>query len=392
MRLPRGTASRGDATGLTREQVLAYRAGVSDLTVRLDDPVGCAVLDTGVQDTPSGVGAARALLCRVIPDSRGLLRRLATDDRLAVMHSVRGTMHLHRVADAGLLAAALRPGDAAELAVSQHGTFFAELQGQGMSPGEAFDNVASAMGTVMADGEPRTKGELSGAVTPLVDGRLPRWCEGCGVAHIHDGLFRYATLTAMLALVPGSDGARFRRLPAPVSVPDRENARRVLVRRFLRACGPAGPPQLAAWLGVSMTTAGDMWRLAAPGAVAVDVAGKLGWMHRDDIAVAVAAPRPPRLRLLPPYDPVTEIADREFTIPDPGDRKLVWRAAGNPGVLLCRGEFAGVWRARTMARRLVVTVRPFGDLGAAEVDAAVADAEAMADLAGLAGARVRLTR
>jgi hypothetical protein len=149
---------------------------------------------------------------------------------------------------------------------------------------------------------------------------------------------------------------------------------------------------LAAWLGVSTTAARDMWRLVAPDAVVVDAAGTKGWMHRDDIAVAVAAPRPPRLRLLAPYDPVTEIADREFTVPDPGHRKLVWRAAANPGVLLRRGEFAGVWRARTMTRRLVVTVQPFGDLDAAEVDAAVADAEAMADLAGLAGARVRLTR
>jgi len=371
--------------------VLAYRAAVSDLTVRLDDPVGCAALDTGVQDTPAGVGAVKALLCRVAPGSRDVLRRLAADDRVAVMHSVRGTMHLHRVADAGLLAAALRPADASELAVSQQGTFFAELQEQGMSPGEALDDVATAMGTVMADGEPRAKGELSGAVTPLVDRRLPRWCEGCGVAHVHDGLFRYATLTAMLSLIPGDDGARFRRLPAPVSVPDREAAQRVLVRRFLRACGPAGPPQLAAWLGASTAAAREMWRLVLPDAVAVDVAGRLGWMHRDDVAVAAAAPRPPRLRLLPPYDPVTEIADRELTVPDPGDRKLVWRAAANPGVLLCRGEFAGVWRARTMARRLVVTVRPFGDLAPAEVDAAVTDAETMADFAGLAGARVRLT-
>lgn len=133
-----------------------------------------------------------------------------------------------------------------------------------------------------------------------------------------------------------------------------------------------------------------MWRLVAPDVVAVDAAGKLGWMHRDDISVAVAAPRPPRLRLLAPYDPITEIADRELIVPDPGDRKLVWRAATNPGVLLRRGECAGVWRAQTVVRRLVVTVRPFGDLSAAEVDAAVADAEAMADLAGLAGARVRL--
>ncbi len=379
---------------MTREQVLAYRAAVSDLTVRVADPADCAVLDTGVQDTPFGVGASRALLCRVAPDSREVLRRLADEGRLAVMHSVRGTMHLHRVADAGLLAAALRPGDAAELAVSQQGTFFAELRRQGMSAGEALDEVAVAIGTVMADGEPRTKGELSSAVTPLVDRRLPRWCDGCGVLHVHDGLFRYATLSALLALVPGSDGARFRRLPGPVSVPGRQDARRVLVRRFLRACGPAGPPQLAAWLGVSISTARDMWRLVVPDAdaVAVDAAGKLGWMHRNDIPVAVAAPRPPRLRLIPPYDPITEIADREFTIPDPGDRKLVWRAAANPGVLLRRGECAGVWRAQAMARRLVVTVRPFGDLGAAEVDAAVADAEAMADLVGLAGARVRLTR
>lgn len=375
---------------LRRVDVLAYRSAVSDLTAQRDDPADCAVLDTGVQDTPPGATASRALLARVRERSRESVGRLAGDERFAVLHSVRGTMHLHRVADAGLLAAGLRPVDADELAVSQQGPYFLRLRDEGMTPGEAFDDVVAAMRSVMTDGRSRTKGELSGAVTSLVDGRLRAWCGGCGVEHVHDGLFRYATLGTGLAVVVGKDGARFRRLPSAVAVVGRDQARRVLLRRFLRACGPVGPARFAAWLGVAVAAAREVWRGVEPELVAVEVAGWTGWMHQDDVEAVGTAPRPPRLRLLPPYDPLTEIVDREFAVPDPAERKRIWRASANPGVVLRRGEFAGLWRQRTVARRLVVTVQPFEDLSGAEVDAAVADAEAMAELAGLSGARVRL--
>jgi hypothetical protein len=375
---------------LTRGQVLGYRAAVSDLTVRRDDPVRCAVLDTGVQDTPPGTTASPALLVRVCPESRETVRRVAWDGRLTVLHSLRGTLHLHRAADAGLLAAGLRPVDVDDVAVSRQGRYFIELQRRGVTPGEALDDVASAMRSVMADGQLRTKGELSGAVTSLVDGRLPYWCAGCGVAHVHDGLFRYATLAAGLAVVPAAGGTRFRALRAGPVV-DRGQARRVLLRRFLRACGPCGPSQLAAWLGVATVAARKMWRVIEPELVAVEVAGSpAGWMHRDDVGKVAAASPPPRLRLLPPYDPLTETADRDFVVPDPAYRKRVWRASANPGVVLRRGEVAGVWRRRTVSRSLVVTVEPFDGFSGTDLEAAVADAGAMADLAGLDGARVRL--
>ena len=372
-------------TRLSRAQVLAYRAAVSDLARRRTDPAECRALETGAQDTPPGATAPRALLARVEPASQRAVRELATDDRLAVAHSVRGTMHLHRVADLGLYAAALRPERAAEIAAHQQGQFFADLERAGISPGEAFDEVAAAMREAMVDGRPRTKGELSTAVRQVVDQRLRPWCEGCGVDHVHDGLFRYAMLPAGLTVVPSDDPSMFRFHPLGTELPQvaPDVARREITRRFLRACGPARHGQLAAWLGIAPAAARAMWRLIESVVSPVEVEGARWFAHVDDLEFIQNPPEPPRLRLLPPYDPLTEVAVRELVAPDAAQRKRIWRAVANPGVILRRGEFAGVWRQRTVRHRLVVTLEPFAPLDPPDLAAAGEDADAMAQLAGL---------
>ena len=373
---------------LTRGQVLAYRAAVSDLTRRVDTPENCRALATGVQDTPPGTTAARALLARTGPGGHEAVRAVPGT---AVVHSMRATMHLHRTADLGLYAAALRPGDAAEIAVPQQGLFFQELQAEGVTPGEALDQVAAAMREVMRDGVPRTKGELSGAVRPLVDTRLRPWCGGCGIDHVHDGLFRYATLPAGLAVVPSDDSSMFRFHLVQDGVPEvaGETARRELIRRFLHACGPARYGQLAAWLALSPAAGRAMWRLLESELAPVEVDGVVRFVHGDDLERVANPPEPPRLRLVPPYDPLLEIVDRELVVPDPARRRRIWRAVANPGVILRYGECAGVWRHRTVRHRLVVTTEPFEPLAMADLTVVTRDAEALARLAGLGGAEVR---
>jgi len=67
---------------------------------------------------------------------------------LALVHSLRGAMHVHRARDLGLLTAALRPDDAGD--------------------GDAVDQVAEAMAAAMGGTETRTKGELSAQLTQLL--------------------------------------------------------------------------------------------------------------------------------------------------------------------------------------------------------------------------------
>ncbi|MEV0719440.1 crosslink repair DNA glycosylase YcaQ family protein, partial [Asanoa sp. NPDC050611] len=303
---------------LTDAQVRAHRVATI-----------AGALDTGFQDTPPGTTGARAARLRGI-DPAGL----------ALVHSIRGAMHLHRPASLAALAAALRPEDGADLRRQQFGPFFAELP---VSIGAALDEVAGAMAGVLADGARRSKGELSTALQSVVDPRLRPWCPGCAAHHVHDALFRLASLPAGLRLLPNGDGsADFVAASLGSAAPSPEAARRELVRCFLRNAGPTNRDGLAAWLALSPAAARRWWALAE--VVPVDVAGRKLFMHPDDLAAALAAPPAGGTFLLPPYDPVLELADRQLLVPDPAHRKQTWRATANPGVVRQARPAAGAGR------------------------------------------------
>ena len=365
---------------LSRSAALAYRAAVHDITRPATSVEACAVLDIGVQDTPPGTTAGRALAARLPAGAE-----VDLPGSLALVHSMRGTMHLHRVADLRLLATALRPDDAADLLRQTYGTFFVDAAAAGVPVGEAFDEVADKMAGVMADGEPRSKGELSSALNEVVDERLRPWCAGCGAAHVHDGLFRLASLPAGLRLLPAGDGsADFVAGPPPVTadgpMTDRRRVRSRRVAAAARAswcgatCGSAGRPTavgLAAWLGLAPAAARRWWALVEGDLEPVEVEGRRLYMHADDLAEARKAARPSGVRLLPPFDPMLEVADRELLVPSAADRKVMWRAAANPGAVLAAGEIVGAWRRR----KGVVTVTPFGALSAARRKEIVKEAQ-----------------
>jgi hypothetical protein len=361
------------ATALTRAQVLGYRAAVHHLRRPAADPLGEGVLLAGVQDYPPGRTAGVALRVRgARVDPTGLV----------LLHSLRAAPHLHRAVDIGGLAAALRTFQATDLAKEQFGTFGQELTGQRVSLTWAVGHVAGAMRQVCADGQPRTKGELSAALSELVDARLRPWCPGCAVHHVQDALFRYATLQAGLAIAVYPTGFRYLPFPGAAPPPDPAASQTTLVRRFLRLCGPCRPEHLARWLALNPTAARRLWHRLDDRLAAVTVDGRRGWAHHEDLDELRNAPTATEVRLLPPYDPLTELADRELLLPDRAQRNAVWRPVGNPGVLLVRGEIAGTYRHRTMAHQLKVTIQPFGGLTAADRSAARHHAETLAEPAG----------
>jgi Winged helix DNA-binding domain len=330
------------AEQLSRSAVLAYRAHAHDLEHPAATPAECGVLETGVQDRPPGTTARQALAARLATPQE---EDPTLNRSLALVHSLRGAMHVHPVRDLGLLAAALRPDDPADR--------------------DAVDQVATAMAQVIGGIQTLTKNELSTQITQLLPPRLRPWCPGCQVEHVPDGLFRMATLPAGLRLRPtGNRSATFFRTGAPnPSQPER--ARRELLRRFLRRCGPAVTKDLAAWAGIMPPAAKTWWDLLADELVEVRVDGKLLWMHTDDLSAAHEADMPTTVRLLPPYDPLAEVANRELLLPDPTHRRQVWRAVANPGLVLIAGELAGTWRRRDK----VLTVAPFTSLSTGQQQA-----------------------
>ncbi|PRY00865.1 winged helix DNA-binding protein [Allonocardiopsis opalescens] len=344
---------------MDRGRVIAYRA----LSMR-------DVLPTGAQDHPPGRTARLALR----------LRGIEPDDDPgghALVQSVRGAIHLHAAADVDLYTAALRIEDGADIAPYSFGTFGRELSADGVRYDAALADVADAMRAAMAAGEPLTKGELSEAVTPAVPPRLAPWCGGCGVNHVHDGLFRAATLQAGLR-IEVEHSTLFRYLPPTGEAgppADPAPARAELVRRFLRAFGPARPVHLAGWLGLTPAAGRRWWALAEDELEEVRLGGHRHYVLADAAAALLDAPEPEGTRLLGPYDPVTELADRELLVPDRTRRGSVWNPAGNPGVLLVDGEIAGTWRQRSASGRLTLTVRPFDGLGARRRSEVEAEAE-----------------
>lgn len=114
----------------------------------------------------------------------------------------------------------------------------------------------------------------------------------------------------------------------------------------------------------------------------VEVDGAEYWTHADHVEALHTAPEPEGIRLLPPYDPFTELGDRRLLVPDPSRRKAVWRPAANPGLVLVDGEIAGVWRQRRGRDRLTLRVEAFGDLPTGLREAVRTDAATIADQTG----------
>jgi hypothetical protein len=142
---------------------------------------------------------------------------------------------------------------------------------------------------------------------------------------------------------------------------DEEQARREVLRRYLRVNGPAVRRDFQTWLGATAAT--PAWRDLEPELVEVSVEGTRGWLLAEDLEALQRARMGEDVRLLPFFDHylLTHVARRHL-IPDEHKAKL-YRTAGwvTPSVLI-RGRVAGTWDLAGG----VVTVTEFRPLNARE--------------------------
>jgi hypothetical protein len=94
------------------------------------------------------------------------------------------------------------------------------------------------------------------------------------------------------------------------------------------------------------------------------------------------------VRLLPTQDPFLQQRDRATLLPDPAQRRRLWRPVGGPGLLLLDGRPAGTWRSQVRRGRLELTVEAFGSLPATARAAVEAEAQRLAPFRGAASAEV----
>lgn len=261
-----------------------------------------------------------------------------TDRRsLVVSWLCRGTLHLVPAVDYpwlhALTAPRLAPGNARRLA---------QL---GVDPAMT-DRGVAVIAETLADG-PRSRDELRAALdaakVPTAEQTL-----------VH--LLAAASVHAHVVRGPMRDGKHCfvdaRRWLAAVEPPDPDTCLTRLARRYLAGHGPAGPEDLAAYAGITLTAARRAFALVERETRPVD-AGLLALIGDDDCV------DPPRPRLLGMFDPVLHgWADREFVTAGHGD--VVTSNGLFRATALVNGRVAGTWRLTAGA----VTLTPLQRLSA----------------------------
>lgn len=372
-----------------RSRILHRRLTVHHLTGRL--PPGSlseAAGACGVQNTPNG-SAELSLSARVEGVRPEEVTRALENRALVQAWSLRASPHIFPADEHGTFTLSLLPQDERSLLYFIRGAG-EPLSRAGMSAGELMEMIAPVISEVL-DGRGLTKDELGREVADRLAATLPPerrtvWNGPDRFGRLGETLVRYGMYLASLGRtvchgpLAGTSYLLVRPdqwLPAIRPV-DPRSERTALVRKYLHCYGPSTIKGLADWAGVSEQQASSMWFLVSDEMEELDGTGT--WMLREDMDALDRPPAPEGTRLLPPHDPYLQMRDRELLVPDRGLHRLVWRAAGNPGAVLHRGDIIGTWRPRKKGRVLSLEVTPFDALGPSEKDGIDEEAETMSRL------------
>lgn len=356
---------------VTRAQVLRFRVRSQRLDLDVGSLDDTAVLDIGAQDTgPDGGKWALA--------NRGVNVSDMSAGALVRVWTIRGAPHLYRREHLPSVAAAVEPFSDAD-AGKRIFDAAKPLKAAGISNLDALDAVAAAMRSVVT--RPRVKGEVSTAVTALMDPPYLRFCRACNATHLYEMPFRLAALRAGLELEAGTSPPVLRPIPgfepaglASEMSDETYDDRYDVVRAYLRLLGPATPKHVADYLDAPVRDVKARW---PKDVTEVSVDGELRWVLSSD-ADKLTSEAVPTTRLLGPFDLFLQARDRSTLVDDPARARALWPVLGRPGAVLVDGEIAGLWRPRTSGKHLRVYVELWAGTSASVNEAVTEQAERLA--------------
>jgi hypothetical protein len=246
-----------------------------------------------------------------------------------------------------------------------------------MTPAGALERVADAARDALAAG-PLERDPFHQALRERLPSALLPWCRGCESHHVRPGLWR-ALGPLGVTVMP----ARATYVLAPAPEGDVRAAQDELVRRFLRAYGPATHTHMASWAQTAPAHAKALFENVADELVAVRAGGKKAFVLAADEDRLASPPRARGVRLLGGHDPFTGQPDRSALAPEKSLQKRMFPAVGRPGPVLVDGVLRGLWRARKKGDVLDVTSEWLG--APADIEA---EAQAVARLRGCVRARL----
>ncbi|MET9136369.1 winged helix DNA-binding domain-containing protein [Streptomyces parvulus] len=305
---------------------------------------------------------------------------------LVKTHGPRGTVHLLPARDLPMWCAALTAVPDGPASFAPDVRLDDELAGQVVTAiGDALDGRFLTIDELGEEVVARTGPWAGDLVMPAFQTLWPRWRQvlhragQCGALSFGPHRGRRVTYTRP---------PRFTPLPP-------EEATRLLVRRYLRAYGPATPRHFARWLAAPPGWARDVFAglaregeieevafgepgsgeagagadAGAEGSGGSGGAGTSAWVAAGDTVFPDAPERDELLRgvrLLPYFDAYVIAAQpRELLFPGAArERALAGGQAGNFPVLMVDGTVAGVWHQLRRGRRTTVTVEPLSRLTA----------------------------
>ncbi|MEU1268151.1 winged helix DNA-binding domain-containing protein [Streptomyces sp. NPDC005799] len=290
----------------------------------------------------------------------GVRGALWEERALVKTYGPRGTVHLLPAAELPLWSSALpavrsaasQPAPDVRVSEEQAERILAAIA-------DALDGTCLTLDELGEQVVARTGSWAGDLVMPAFQDLWPRW---------RQVMYR-AGQSGALCFAPDSGRGRGRR--ATFTRPPRftplpaDEALGELVRRYLRAYGPATPRTFAKWLAAKPGWAAELFaRLAEAGAIEEVVFDGAGdwWIAAGDTDFPEERVR--GVRLLPYFDAYGIAAQpRESLFPgDAYRRALAGGQAGNYPLLLVDGVVAGVWHQRRRGRRTTVTVEPIGRL------------------------------
>ena len=298
--------------------------------------------------------AMRARLRRL--SSPEIERALWQDRTLVKVWCMRGTLHVLPARELPLYVAALRP-----YRLKQEQRWMARY---GVDAA-AIETMADAVFTALS-AAPLTRREISHAILPRLRKSAPQIQEL--LEHGWGGLGKYVCLQGNLCLGPnqGQEATFIRRdqwlqdwedIPGPA-------AEDSLLKHYLRVYGPATVQDFAAWAGMAVKDASQIWGRLQDEMRTVEVEGNRAAVLECDLhELREAALAAEDVRLLPHFDVYLLGHRSKAHLVEDANYKRVYRAAGwiSP-VVLIDGRIAGVWSHRQRGKTLHVSVEPFGRL------------------------------
>jgi hypothetical protein len=341
---------------VTARQAAALRLARQHLRAR--EPATVAAVASDVCGIQAQVASAAELA--LWSRSPGLTRAGVHDAlwkhrTLVKTSAMRGTLHLLAADELALYVAAF--------AGSRVRRNLGIMARYGVTRREASAVKEAALDALAAG--PLSRAALAQAVLGRVEvnARARRWFEESWW-----GVARQAVVEGLLCYGPdeGREAALVRvdRWLGPQAPVAESQARALLLRRYLRAHGPATLRDFAKWSGLAMVDARVVWQHGIDDMQEVSVEGKPAFLLLDDFE-SIAEPLPPdaEVRLLPSFDPyLLAHADvGHFLAPE--HYKRVYKGAGwLAPVVLHGGRVVATWSYARRSGRLEVEVAAFGTL------------------------------